>query len=173
MSTEVGARVGAILSSGEGSIKILGYGVRLADQIPDPALNVKLYGRSVDSPNPCIRLDSGKLVFGCECWWGSEIDVRKIVEKFGDVYPVDIETERLVSGTTHSDVMDTATIREVAAQLGEQAAYYAVEGSPEASAAYAHTAATIAELALDEEERLQQSQPQNVPAESPADGWLR
>lgn len=27
--------------------------------------------------NPLIKLDSGKYVWGCECWWGSEAEVRQ------------------------------------------------------------------------------------------------
>jgi hypothetical protein len=39
-------------------------------------------------------LDSGKQIFGCECWWGGEEEVKKQVEKFSNVLLLDIEQER-------------------------------------------------------------------------------
>ena len=29
--------------------------------------------------NPCIELDSGEIVWGCECWWGPEEDFKKSI----------------------------------------------------------------------------------------------
>jgi hypothetical protein len=31
--------------------------------------------------NPRIRLDNGSVVWGCECWWGSEAGIRDMIEK--------------------------------------------------------------------------------------------
>jgi hypothetical protein len=30
-------------------------------------------------PNPTIKLDTGKTVYGCECWWGSESKVKEMI----------------------------------------------------------------------------------------------
>jgi hypothetical protein len=32
--------------------------------------------------NPCIRLDSGDIVWGMECWWGPEEKVREQLERW-------------------------------------------------------------------------------------------
>ncbi|HYE80352.1 MAG TPA: hypothetical protein VEI97_20435 [bacterium] len=68
---EPGSRVGAILSEGDGVVRLLGYGVYEGDQ-PCPYLG--------GTPNPRIRLDSGQVVWGCECWWNGEDDVKASLE---------------------------------------------------------------------------------------------
>jgi len=47
--------------------------------------------------NPRIRLDSGKCVWGCECWWGPEAALRKEYEGY-ELREVDIEEHRRESG---------------------------------------------------------------------------
>jgi len=44
-------------------------------------------------PNPRIRLDSGKIVWGCECWWGDEAGFDK---KYAgaEIVLVDIDAEK-------------------------------------------------------------------------------
>lgn len=43
--------------------------------------------------NPCITLDSGARVWGCECWWGGEEAVRRRIEASGlEVVEVDPRT---------------------------------------------------------------------------------
>jgi|HubBroStandDraft_2_1064218.scaffolds.fasta_scaffold381667_2 hypothetical protein len=91
---KIGDRAGAVLSADEEEIRLLGYGVFQGDRIPDPALGVACYGVPMLDPNPCIQLDDGKLVFGCECWWSSEDDIRKIAAEYAKVVFVDIEEER-------------------------------------------------------------------------------
>lgn len=48
--------------------------------------------------NPCILLDSGKTVWGMECWWGDEEAVKQRLERFqaggAEVVIVDIDEER-------------------------------------------------------------------------------
>ena len=43
--------------------------------------------------NPKIRLDSGKVVWGCECWWGPEEVVKKTLEGY-IVVEVDVDEVR-------------------------------------------------------------------------------
>lgn len=88
MKSKVGDRVGAILSANKDEVKFLGYGVYVGNEIPSENcvgfLSKSLINNGI--ANPKILLDSGKYVFGCECWWGSEdkvrdaIDGRKIVD---------------------------------------------------------------------------------------------
>lgn len=42
--------------------------------------------------NPRIRLDSGQIVWGCECWWQSEAMFDRMVEKTNpEIVAVDID----------------------------------------------------------------------------------
>ena len=76
-----GQRVGAIYGREGGTVKVLGYGVLLQDEIPETAVGPLADGlREYQSPNPQIRLDNGKIVWGCECWWGAEEAVRASIE---------------------------------------------------------------------------------------------
>lgn len=84
-----GARVGAVLSITDGHAKLLGYGTYKGDLVPHTD-DVKLFGMSMKElgrKNPCIELDNGDLVYGCECWWGSE---QSIKEKMGLCHTVDV-----------------------------------------------------------------------------------
>jgi hypothetical protein len=66
-----GGRVGAIKDANAEVVNFFGYGVYDGDQEhPDMGF-----------PNPHITLDSGEVVWGCECWWGPE---DKIKAKIGD-----------------------------------------------------------------------------------------
>jgi hypothetical protein len=44
--------------------------------------------------NPRIRLDNGKVVYGCECWWGNEEKVKKMLEQYSEIKIVDIDEVR-------------------------------------------------------------------------------
>ncbi len=97
---KVGSRVGAILGSKEKVVDFLGYGVYEGDFDPDkPEDAPRAVGAIADMGrqaaviaaenniaylrrNPKIRLDNGKIVWGCECWWGSEEEVKKQIEAY-------------------------------------------------------------------------------------------
>lgn len=49
---------------------------------------VELYG------NPCLELDNGQLVFGCECWWASEAQVKEQIGRFDKVVTIELEAAR-------------------------------------------------------------------------------
>ena len=71
-------RVGAIRNSDAETVYLFGYGVYLGDEVPPRGtycLGVDLH--ELGRPNPKIRLDSGDIVWGCECWWGGEESVRR------------------------------------------------------------------------------------------------
>lgn len=95
MVHEKGARVGAILSSEGTTVHFLGYGTYVGDVIPQEAMGMLAeMARSQQVTNPKIELDSGKVVYGCECWWGPEEEVRQRLEAFEDVVEVDIDEIR-------------------------------------------------------------------------------
>lgn len=63
--TKVGTRVGAISSADSDQVNLLGYGVYQGDLVSP-----------LGFPNPCILLDNGATVWGYQCWWGSEEEVK-------------------------------------------------------------------------------------------------
>lgn len=91
---KVGDRLGAIASGDQEEVRIYGYGVYIGHEIPSAQCGglgptIREQGRT----NPTIKLDSGKVVYGCECWWGPE---EKIREAIGPrrVVVLDIDEER-------------------------------------------------------------------------------
>lgn len=92
--TKKGERVGAILGSNDdGSIDFLGYGTYVGDEPPIGAVGFVASLNSDLHPNPKIELDSGKIVWGRECWWGPEENIRAtLVGK--KINEVDIEEIR-------------------------------------------------------------------------------
>ena len=78
---KVGERVGAILSGDEKAIKFLGFGEYVGEEVP-PA-DTGGFGSMIHVAgltNAKIKLDNGKIVWGCECWWGGEEAVKKELE---------------------------------------------------------------------------------------------
>lgn len=93
--SKVNDRVGAILSASGGTAEFLGYGVYVGDHIPvEVAGDMGKALVEAKIPNPKIALDSGKVVYGCECWWGPEETVKKKLEAFGTIKNVDIDEVR-------------------------------------------------------------------------------
>lgn len=80
---KVGERVGAMASANKEEVHFFGYGVYEGDEIPPK--NVMGPFGYLAHPNPKIRLDSGEVIWGCECWWGpeermkQEIGTRRVV----------------------------------------------------------------------------------------------
>ena len=74
---KIGDRVGAIECADNDSVTMFGYGTYAGEAVPAEAAGWIAEGlREMGIPNPKIQLDSGKVVYGCECWWGSEESVR-------------------------------------------------------------------------------------------------
>lgn len=77
---KIGTRVGAVAYANQETVALYGYGTYRGDEVP-PA-GVKCLGVDIGSlgiPNPKIVLDDGKVVWGCQCWWGPEEKVRGMV----------------------------------------------------------------------------------------------
>ena len=73
-----GERAGAIQSFEDGSLRIFGYGTFEGEVVPEEGLGGMLeFIRSNGMTNPRILLDSGERVYGAECWWGPEEDIKK------------------------------------------------------------------------------------------------
>ena len=91
-----GSRVGAILGIKDGVADFIGFGVYLGDQIPETD-DVKYIGVSLKEKslkNPCILLDNGKKVYGCECWLRAENGIKEILNGCNKVNVVDIDEIR-------------------------------------------------------------------------------
>ena len=92
---KIGDRVGAILSSKDGVVDFLGFGVYEGEEIPEEAIGwMADVLREANIFNPCIKLDSGKKVYGCECWWGDAEKVTAELSKYKEVHNVDIDNVR-------------------------------------------------------------------------------
>lgn len=78
----IGARVGALLRMDGLSAHLLGYGVFMGREIP-PKFG-KNHTTSILNQlkiaSPKIILDNGDTVWGCECWWGPEENVKMLIE---------------------------------------------------------------------------------------------
>lgn len=87
-------RVVAIMSATEDKVFSFGEGEYVGDEVP-PSDGAGVLGilSQMNVPNPKIVLDSGKVVWGCECWWGTPERMVDIFEG-REVVVVDIDTER-------------------------------------------------------------------------------
>src|SRR5262245_1786073 len=96
MPERIGMRVGAICGAEPKTkiVKFFGYGVYEGDHTP-PA---EAGGFNFGFANPRIKLDSGKTVWGCECWWGPESQIKAELEVYKTkgytIQDVDIDAER-------------------------------------------------------------------------------
>ncbi|MDQ5988413.1 MAG: hypothetical protein CSYNP_04173 [Syntrophus sp. SKADARSKE-3] len=97
MGTKVGDRVGAILSVKDNTVMFLGYGVYVGDEVPHESIPGVFAGmmRENQIKNPRICLDSGKSVYGFECWWGDEARVKDKLKDQNvilvDIYQIRVE----------------------------------------------------------------------------------
>jgi hypothetical protein len=79
MKHEIGSRVFAISHSTCDSIYLYGFGVYEGDFVPVEAAGwLAKSARELEHKNPRTRLDSGEVVYGCECYWGQEAQFAKI-----------------------------------------------------------------------------------------------
>ena len=90
-----GDRVGAIFGAKNGVCEFLGYGTYEGEAIPKEAGGFMAEAiRENNNTNPKIKLDNGKIVYGCECWWGSEEAIKEKLKAFTKIINVDIEKIR-------------------------------------------------------------------------------
>jgi len=121
MST-IGERVIAIShTSDDGkTVYIFGHGVYEGDEVPTSAsgqLGQMLNAANVT--NPKIALDSGKVVWGCECWHGSEDKVLASFEHHGQtVEVIDIDESRAKHAPVPDEVEDDIVAIET--QIGDE-----------------------------------------------------
>jgi hypothetical protein len=88
--TKIGERVTAIFNVENDVVRSFGDGVYVGDEIPSQDIG----GFNTGFPNPKIVLDNGKVVWGCECWWGTVEGVKKKFIGDRKVEIVDIDVVR-------------------------------------------------------------------------------
>lgn len=94
MSAAIGERVGAVMSADEATVRLYGFGRYAGHEVPPPGVSfLGLDLHELGHENPKIELDNGQVVWGCECWWGAESRVRKMIGERA-VVVVDIEKSR-------------------------------------------------------------------------------
>lgn len=77
---KVGDRVGAISHADNDTVYMFGYGIYQGEEIPPKG--VTIFGidlNSIGRKNPKIVLDSGDIVWGCQCWWGPEKEIKQAI----------------------------------------------------------------------------------------------
>lgn len=85
MIPKQGTRVGAVAHEDQNVVYVFGYGVYeghfvLPDGVTGPVGALADAARAAEIENPRIRLDNGDVVWGCECWWGSEEEVKEKIK---------------------------------------------------------------------------------------------
>ena len=91
----IGDRVGAIVSADQKQVKFLGYGILVEEEVPRGIKGMGEILSARGETNLTILLDSGKKVYGCECWWGPEAKIREMI---GDREVVMVTPEAMRAG---------------------------------------------------------------------------
>lgn len=91
----VGTRVLAILKADKDKVYSLGEGEYTGLlSPPEGPFGMTKEEVGEDFTNPCIKLDSGKVVWGYECWWGPADIVREKMGADREWVTVDIDEAR-------------------------------------------------------------------------------
>lgn len=91
-----GDRVGVMLGGNAERkvVRFLGYGEYIGETVPPKSVG----GFNVGLPNPTLKLDSGKVCYGCETYWGTEDGMKDRLAKWRDdgwqIEIVDIDDAR-------------------------------------------------------------------------------
>src|SRR5574338_1487067 len=93
---KVGDRVGAYMSISGDKAFFFGFGTYVGDEVPpnEGFQSLTSYLSGLRQANPKIVLDNGDVVWGCECWWGAEDQVKAEMAKLAHVINVDIKDAR-------------------------------------------------------------------------------
>ena len=86
--TEIGTRVGAIQRADEETVHLYGYGTY--EGIAKPPKERRFFGIE---KSPKIKLDNGQVLYGIECWWGTEEEIKAIIGG-RKVVEVDISSDK-------------------------------------------------------------------------------
>lgn len=75
-----GDRVGVMLGANQEfkEILFLGYGEYIGETVPPEHIG----GFNFGMPNPTLKLDNGKICYGCETYWGTEAGMQKRISEW-------------------------------------------------------------------------------------------
>lgn len=93
---KAGTKVIALRNVTRTDVFSFGEGIYLGDEVPpedSPEGSTRAMLRSLGMSNPKIQLNNGKIVWGCECWWGDAEETREQY-KGCTWHEVDIDEER-------------------------------------------------------------------------------
>jgi len=103
MPTKEGTRVIAISHSKDKELHIFGEGIYIGhknsqefeEKNQPVGILAELMLEEKGITNPCIQLDNGNIVWGCECWWGP-VDSRMMKEQLenSQIIQIDINETR-------------------------------------------------------------------------------
>ena len=79
MTPTPGVRTFAVHSATKDEVKLYGVGVYVGDEMPPLEVDAGRLAAGLGWPNPKIVLDSGDVVWGCECWWGPESKLEQFI----------------------------------------------------------------------------------------------
>lgn len=93
--TKIGIRVGAICNATETEVNMYGWGTYQGKEVP-PKDSFGWPGElgRMGVSNPKIVLDNGKVIWGCECWWGGEERIKSEIIQNRTITEVDIDDHR-------------------------------------------------------------------------------
>jgi hypothetical protein len=92
-----GARVFVAKDMDSDVVYSYGYGTYLGEEVPPASVTVD--GKPLEKPNPKIRLDSGEVIWGCQCFWvaaeakDDAVGTRKLVEVLPDARGIPVLPE--------------------------------------------------------------------------------
>ncbi len=72
MKPTVGDRVGAIRDAKGDTANVYGFGVYEGEH----PMTIASGSEALVIPNPRIKLDNGKTIWGFQCWWGPEDAIK-------------------------------------------------------------------------------------------------
>jgi len=71
---KIGDRVGAIRNADSTTVYLYGFGEYMGEEVP-----TRGFLSEIGIKNPAIKLDNGQIVYGFECWWGSEVEIKEMI----------------------------------------------------------------------------------------------
>ena len=112
-------RVMAVSHAEDDILYVFGEGEYLGDKCPADYPKEDQPGgwmgeAIVDLPNhtnPCIKLDNGDIVWGCECWWGpvNGKSMQNAKERYSKVVTKNIKEDRKAYEQAKEDKADSGT----------------------------------------------------------------
>lgn len=89
---KTGDRIGAMLEPSGTTAYLIGYGIIVGDEVPPHEVSDS-YARNLTKTKKLL-LDDGVTVYGCECVWGPEEQIKKRLRFYQVIETVDIKQRR-------------------------------------------------------------------------------